>query len=136
MENLRAQELRIGNYIYRPDFISEELRIETVLGFCQNIVTCSGPIKVIIRIEDVKPIPLTEEWFIKLGFTIRYFNDDINKPIWWKLEGNRHIDIYFEKQVNSFVCMINSMQYSIEIKYVHQLQNLYFALTGEELIIK
>lgn len=27
-------------------------------------------------------------------------------------------------------------EYNIEIKYVHQLQNLYFALTGEELTIK
>jgi hypothetical protein len=30
----------------------------------------------------------------------------------------------------------NSHWLDIEIKYVHQLQNLYFALTGEELEIK
>ena len=37
---------------------------------------------------------------------------------------------------NHSECDFTEMQYLTEVKFVHQLQNLYFALTGEELTIK
>ncbi len=67
----------------------------------------------------LEPIPLTEEWLVKFGFegwdkgdyTMNLSNANFYKlPIWQPLAKN--------------------------IKHVHQLQNLYFALTGEELTIK
>jgi hypothetical protein len=90
-------------------------------------------------IEDFisfEPIPLTEEWLIKFGFDKREssvcdaFYIGIN-PI--------TKDWLFD-----IVWLKNMMDYSYEgfpfyrnghhkIQYVHQLQNLYFALTGEEL---
>lgn len=77
-------------------------------------------------IDTLQPIPLTEEWLLKAGF----------KAI--GIDGNRWILKY--KINNPFTIeSYNYIFYSpictwIEFKYVHELQNLYFALTGEELV--
>ena len=66
--------------------------------------------------NELKPILLTEEWLLKFGFSIfknMYF---IKGMQIWKCN-------------DLFLCNKNG----IYIKYVHQLQNLYFALTGKEL---
>lgn len=70
------------------------------------------------------PIPLTEEWLIKFGFegNIIAVND-----LWIEHDGD--VGYYLADDHSIGV----GMDY---IKYVHQLQNLYFALTGEELTIK
>lgn len=71
------------------------------------------------QIEDFKPIPLTKEWLIRFGFE-EYGNGWHNGLIWY---------------VNN-KCWFGKSPIIENIKYVHQLQNLYFALTGEELTIK
>jgi len=71
-------------------------------------------------------IPLTEEWLLNFGFEkqgIYYFKDYF-------------FGIYDDL---SEVCLWNDGEqigYKNEnIKYIHQLQNLYFALTNEELTV-
>lgn len=128
---LKKTELRIGNYI---EFDGLICIVETIDEQGATVTIPKTKENEWIDLFQFSHITLTEEWFLKLGFIIRYFNEDKNKPLWWKVENNRHIEFYFEKQVNAYVFMINNMQYSIEIKYVHQLQNLYFALTNTELI--
>jgi hypothetical protein len=69
--------------------------------------------------SHVEPIPLTEEWLVKFGF----------KPLVkdWQIKG---LIIHARKRgfvVNNRIPIL---------KTVHQLQNLYFALTGEELTLK
>ena len=68
------------------------------------------------------PIPLTEEWLVKFGFeeNSTSFTNSIAYPCIVKLKNQSNCIFY------------NSLQ----IKHVHQLQNLYFALTNEELTIK
>lgn len=60
-----------------------------------------------------EPIQLTEEWLLKFGYQIGMF---------WILS------------TGEFRINISGIHY--DIQYVHQLQNLYFALTGEELTLK
>lgn len=74
--------------------------------------------------ENHNPIPLTHELLPKLGFELF--------PWGWVSkvsEGRRSLRItinnYFEREG----------QASLKIEFVHQLQNLYFVLTGEELSI-
>ena len=80
-------------------------------------------------IQFIEPILLTEEWLIKLGFEI---GSDMFEE---------HTE--YEKIVKPGVSITLSHEfecyqgiYSQKIQYVHQLQNLYFVLTGEELEIK
>ncbi len=61
-------------------------------------------------VASFQPIELTEEWLLKMGFT-------------------KSKDSFNAFYLELFDDVLN-------IKYVHQLQNLYHALTGEELTIK
>lgn len=73
--------------------------------------------------RDISPIPITPEWLEKLGFTG-------NCP-YWSLA-----DFTISAIGNSlfFVSKGNSTPVDgTVIKYVHQLQNLYFALAHKEL---
>ena len=65
-------------------------------------------------------IPLTEDWLIKFGYTKEGSN-------FWFIG-----HIVWEYDDGVFICDKNG----ITLKYVHQLQNLYFALTGKELTLQ
>ena len=74
-----------------------------------------------------KPIPITEEWLLKFGFERQDNNwkrlcicNDWTYLYWERLAG-------FELSVNKHSIMLP------HIKYVHQLQNFIYCLTGEKL---
>lgn len=75
------------------------------------------------------PIPLTEEWLIKFGFNENgciLLGIDTSFHL-LQITSNLDVNVY---DINdNFVCLKS-------IKYVHELQNLYFALTESELKIK
>ena len=73
----------------------------------------------------IYPIPLTEEWLLKFGFeydTITYYKNELMLSI-----NKGYYNVWYHTLTHG--------RLFIEMKYVHQLQNLYFALTGEELTI-
>jgi hypothetical protein len=76
---------------------------------------------------DIQPIPLTEEWLMKLGFIKKNGYGFIKKDLFGNL-------FYSVETKEHFIFQYHELR--IKIEYVHQLQNLYFALTGEELIFK
>ena len=83
-------------------------------------------------IYEHKPIPLTEEWLTRFGFELpahSWIGDKFHLSEYGK--GSKHPNggVWV-------VAMNNNNAIISEIQYVHQLQNLYFALTGEELTIK
>jgi hypothetical protein len=102
---MKAEELRIGNYVY--DTLGKVNRID--LEAITYIVKEPH--------NQVKPLPLTEEWLLKFGFE----NNKLGLFDVRKVVDDIAYHIYFIKT------------HLKEIQYVHQLQNLYFALTGEEL---
>ena len=112
---MKTNELRIGNW---------------VLSCSEGIETKVGMIAVGIDIH-FKPIPLTEEWLLNFGFEKRI--DCINS-LYCILAGRVLLEYDFRYNT---IDMINRVNFHIDIhiQYVHQLQNLYFALTGEELTI-
>jgi len=123
---MEARELRIGNLIYWN--IPEKAdTIHTVVGI-RNEKPQTIPISLGESIEDYKPIPLTEEWLKKFGFEDLYYGED---KFGWIKEGV-NISKYF-----NFVLMLPNAEYydSTKIKWVHDLQNLYYAITGIELSV-
>jgi len=77
--------------------------------------------------NHIHPIPLTEEWLLKFGFD--YDNETSTYSL---LTSLRKCDLCID-------ILLSDGEYFwkyVELKYVHQLQNLYFALTGNELEIK
>ena len=114
-EVMKASELRIGNWVkslthgieYKIDFIFESPMM-----------------------NEIQPIPLTEEWLLKFGF---------------KKEGQLYVKDFFGDYIGVDADDFSVGTYAFgriahapqpTLMNVHQLQNLYFALTGEELTIK
>lgn len=137
---MRVNELRIGNWInaYHGNVM--------VAGLNQNypeIFTTPNLIGV-THGAIYSPIPLTEEWLIKFGFEQGALGS-------WKksitLFGNlRELSfggdyLYLREGKEVFgsgeddLCVLWNKDV-VKQFHVHQLQNLYFALTGEELTIK
>jgi hypothetical protein len=114
---LSATELRIGNYI---DYTTE-----------REIVTMQTTYEYIRLIhngnKNFKPIPLTEEWLLKFGFK-HLGNGKFSGGFknMFKISSHQFgIDFYYGA----------IDPYYIKPHYVHNLQNLYFALTNQELTL-
>jgi len=123
---MKANELRIGNYVYHDALKIPRLGIDGV-DYMQ--ITGEGISCFEQKLMDVIPIPLTEEWLLKFGFETWETEVSLQIYDFWQLY-NLKIAIY----KGNFYTDINAKK--IFIKHVHQLQNLYFALTSEELTIK
>jgi hypothetical protein len=129
---MEAKELRIDNWI-KYNFKMQGWKYVQV---CANDFHNGFRDDKFVSI-NYKPIPLTEEWILKFGFDKDSDNDYCFKG--FHLE-DRNIDTFLPvekilKLKDNFGCWYVGA-YLRELKYVHQLQNLYFALTNEELIIK
>lgn len=129
-----------------------ELRIGNKVGSGNEIITVNEIIESGINpkwgIHDNNPydeitfdliygIPLTEEWLLKFGFE-RYDELDVNGYLGYKCNQNKGycIDMYINSKGK---CCAHYLKTALSLnhpQYVHQLQNLYFSLTGEELKIK
>jgi hypothetical protein len=112
-------------------FETAKLAKELRLGNC--VYSCKGGIVTRVGILQLggqypyEPIPLTEEVFLKFGAR-KYQNDHGCDSYSFDVKLSSPLSFY-DKNVNGFMC--NKTSYFVE--YVHQLQNLFFALTGEEL---
>lgn len=119
-----SKELRIGNLAESP------------IGWIGSVIELKSSFVRLYKKDDlsaynfgsdlIDPIPITPEWLERLGFE--------------KLPPKNHWEEYWEKGILrlyitdgkiSPIAVINSER----PKYVHQLQNLYYALTGQELTI-
>lgn len=80
-----------------------------------------------------KPIPLTEEWLLKFGFITGFSEDGSIRSLGWVKISTPGDVIYFDTQKIDGLFHLIFPYHSAPCFEVHQLQNLYFALTGEEL---
>lgn len=137
---IKPNELRLGNYVKYPFHELQvcQLFVDSFQGMyvggkgCYMYESCDG-------------IPLTSEWLLKFGFTehpvswstdISYFPQSY-KTICVTLsqgimirEGDR-----IQERSKDDVCVLWNTDVRGPIM-VHNLQNIYYALTGEELTIK
>ena len=117
---LKANELRIGHLVEINMPITNKI-------ISIDVYHISGLKK---NKGYFKPIPLTEEWLFKFGF----FTIKAGKLIDATLP-NFRFSLHKSGNYDGFLfCEKNNI--IINIDYVHQLQNLYFALTNKELEIK
>ncbi|PZU09302.1 MAG: hypothetical protein DI622_16700 [Chryseobacterium sp.] len=132
---IQANELRIGNYIadiWTPNglFKVTELRKDKIFyGNCFKA-----------KYDDIRPIPLTEEILLKAGG--KRFDED--KIILMLNDPSTHLVLmkvgthWFPQieQTGEFASEGVNVVFLNFIDYLHQLQNLFFALTGEEIKIE
>lgn len=148
---MKANELRIGNLVYLENDVWHDYKnlpmlvtgISTDGNKDEMFPNSTGSVTITLldksydfsqMDEFIKPIPITDEWLLRFGFkrkinfehSVQYFigknpitHDWLFDILW--------IDGYSEPFYKNWYH---------KIKYVHQFQNLYSALTGEELNYK
>lgn len=115
---MKANELRIGNYCKEITYSKNEV-VKTSVEHFESIEL--GEI-------NLSPIPLTEEWLLKFGF---------EKPAYSWIGDKFHLSEWDDYPFHWCVALNKNNAILVDkLNYVHQLQNLYFALTGEELTLK
>jgi len=120
---MNIAELRIGNFIQTDGKVKKITGVITYgvyfsCGYCPNVKGL------------IKPIPITEEWLIKFGFDVNSFGFATKNNF-----QTGHITKDENYQFEFSVGMIGKW-FLKDILSVHQLQNIFHALTGEELTIK
>ena len=126
---IKANELRKGNLVYtdKNDSVKTIVEIRHTCVSLKYIRSDTGtPHQSMVDYDRLIPIPLTKEGFVKFGFerfgiNFRFNNFEYN-PVTKNMIVHAGGSYY-----NGFV---------LRVDYVHQLQNLYFTLTGEELTVK
>ena len=126
---MEAAELRIGNIVFFHDTEMGEITYtheEIIRGYEIQALEVDG----YIRDVEVEPIPLTEEWLLKFGFKQDSYSyiKGVHQKIF---SGVMKFD--FNETLKDWEFSVGYITDITRILYVHQLQNLYFALTGEEL---
>lgn len=128
---MELKDLKIGNIVL--DSSGNYYAIEEIKRDNENIIHKKGEYRLLTRtlgfknlttyedlIESFNPVLLTEEILLKCGF-------EIEKGYAYNLAKSGDIKIYFGE---------NFFYNSTPIKHLHQLQNLYWCLCGEELKIE
>lgn len=124
---MKPTELRIGNYVKQYDKIVKLVGIiDDGVYFDEDINGMQGELW---GYKDFNPIPLTEDWLKRFRFEKVKYIDCYN----WTFLFTEFdtFGVWQNKDKNKFYYNVHYRQ--INLKYVHQLQNLYFALTGKEL---
>ena len=113
--SLSAHDLRIGNWVYDGKHTKYPMQVVAIgkdwvhLDFPGN----EGDVWE-ADIKDLQPIEITEEFLINNGFK----ND--KHPLSLRV-------VYFNKILNTLAVHLN-----VHLKYVHELQNLYYIAEGKK----
>lgn len=122
---IKAQELRLGNLVLDYGIIVpvNHLMLSRLVGIEDEGKKCI----------NLSPILITEDWLVKFGFRKCSGSRTYEKfpvQVHFGDDGRLYVTLEFDSTVTG------SYSYDTDCEYVHQLQNLYYALTGEELTIK
>lgn len=115
---MNANELRVGNLVYSPTWATEIIVDIENIGYH----------------DDFYPIRITPERLIELGF--KRYNDNYQKETLHGLKSERPSRISIKYTAASNWVVLRPANRTIYLHSIHQLQNLYYALTGTELTIK
>lgn len=148
---MELNELRIGNavYKYNPAVPSMDYKIVEITGL--QILKCGSRIFMVNRSHFaafVKPIPIKEDWLREIEWEyvgdkdtgmFQYFESDwqfkkMNHRTKLQIEiqyGGSGIDLYWD-----YTGKLGFTVLKRNIKYRHELQNIYFDFTNKELITK
>lgn len=130
---MEAKDLRLGNYVNDYGMCCEvtHLMLSRLVEINNSGKTCI----------NLTAIPLTEDWLVRFGLIKRYeenqfedngftLDENGNKYYAWVDDGVFSLEI----QTNGEI-WFELYSYYRHIEFVHELQNLYYALTKRELVL-
>ena len=125
---MKAEQFRVGNLIDRSGLICKVVEIHAggILTEPLDVTAADNNHDLTLAL-----IPLTEDWLVRLGFKKTHYIE--------RLYGQEYffngVIIYLKYGVFRYYTAKTNRAW-IELESVNELQNLYFALTGEELKTK
>ena len=139
---IKTNELRIGNFVMvenklLPNYKNQPIVVTSIqqrsdkdFPNSKHVISCEvDKYNGISQFDEfVVPIELNVEWLQKFSKSM-----DVG---YWISVTNLKSELHFEIYRNEIVTILKGQFCNLildNIKYVHQLQNLYFALTGCEL---
>jgi hypothetical protein len=144
---MNANELMIGNYVFVSKYdIARPIKVRDL-----RRLLCKD------KTLNIRPIPITAEWLLKFGFkddSPEYCKDGSNgywlgrynyvyhglskEAKYFRVYRNPETD-WNKKDIRGHRLgewmFYNSQSWVRSVEYVHQLQNIYFAMTGEHLTL-
>ena len=127
---IQPQELRIDNLISDINgnlCLVKTIREDLIIAKHYGVGYCLGDK------EQFNKVELTEEWLLRFGFEKAPLVDKYLKGYFTYDSKLKYFTYFTDIEDGGYENIIIQKE---KLKYVHQLQNLYFALTGEELILK
>lgn len=128
---MKIKELRIGNYV--QDAKGQIREVKGIDGYSSPFLWLKIPLCNLAigrhSLVDIKPIPLSEELLLKCGFELfcSGLSDWVIDGYAWYIDFTDGIATIMSEDRHFDIC---------KCQYLHQLQNLYFSLVGEELEVK
>ena len=129
---MEAKELRLGNLILYRDEPREVSSISKFTITFYNEYWVDDPI-IDLDFFRLKPMLLTDEYLLKIGFEKHHMDYFFKR---YDIDDFRsEVEISESSDGNGFILCVSYNEYWIgePFLYVHQLQNLWFSLTGKEL---
>ena len=134
---MKASDLRIGNIVSEGKYKSP-VRIITFFG-SEYVEVDAGLVNFATddlretELTKCEPIPLTASWLLKFGFEK---SSNKNNTYMMKVSNKYFFTIDLGKNIDN---TLNPESYYfdtiVELKTVDQLQNLYHAITGSDLLV-
>ena len=126
---MKLNELRIGNYIKLMLNDEDFAIVQVTLNDLEAVDNKKGV---------YEPMPLKEEWLLKHNFFVENFDYSIPisdcEVVWLTLiPQDEDCTAYSVCVTQTDEDELDQNVFLSDISYVHQVQNLYFALTGNEL---
>lgn len=135
---IQAQELRIGNLLYDSNeniVVVESINKEGINIFF-NPNKGHECIECYYNWYGLQPIPITEERLLEFG-AVKYNISQFYLDLKHKMDLTHTLQLFWNIGDDYFICEFSSRSthvcYFNDVKYIHQLQNLIFYLTGKEL---
>jgi hypothetical protein len=142
---MQSKDLRIGNLV---NYI-EDNEIFIVSGILSKTIDAENSMESCrLDIEAFEPIILNKEWLLKFGALVKKDLSMHKSEIYYFPKLDISYCLFYADFRNDYGMYVEYTDSPIEsdenklypvsfgIKYVHELQNLHFALTGEELELK
>ena len=117
---MKSKKFNAGNYYLDID---NEL---TEMNSYELYLMESKERQEILGVNEYQEIPLTEEWLLKLGFA--------QNPFDYNWENDSRMSLYEINDYKYFIAQLDCVTIR-EVETVNDLQNLYKALTGNQLTI-
>jgi len=130
---MNIQELRIGNII-KFNWWFNSIGIVDLIDGAHGYVTMVSHSDE-FTLDELSPVPITDEWLLHFGF-FAFLNSSGEKTGYFDHPTENFHVVTGVKPWVYIVDQYSEHQLNLDIQYVHQLQNLYFCLTGQELEVK